>query len=245
MDAYREYVPDPPWRRWIECFWSVSSAAPSSGYPVRPDGCLDIIYSQHTGLRAIGTMTVEQRYDLAARTQTIGVRFRPGMAGRFLRVPPSELTDLTIPLADLWGPKARELTERLEDSRSPESCFASIVEHLPPPGAPNDVQRAIGRMVASYGMIDLDGLAREANLSTRQLRRRFLMESGLTPKHLSRVLRFRRACELARQAPFRGWPAVAADAGYFDQAHLIHDFREFTGQTPMSVFSNTRAALLL
>ena len=61
--------------------------------------------------------------------------------------------------------------------------------------------------------------------------------SGLRPKQLCRVLRFRRACALAgRGLP---WGLVAAEAGYFDQAHLIRDFHEFTGDTPMSVFSNT------
>jgi AraC-like DNA-binding protein len=80
-------------------------------------------------------------------------------------------------------------------------------------------------------------------MSERQFRRRCLEESGLAPKHLCRVLRFRRACELGERG--LPWGLIAAEAGYFDQAHLIRDFREFTGATPMgartnvSVFSNT------
>jgi AraC-like DNA-binding protein len=89
----------------------------------------------------------------------------------------------------------------------------------------------------SHGDIDLDWVARQAGMSERQFRRRCLEESGLAPKQLCRVLRFRRACELGgRGLP---WGLIAAEAGYFDQAHLIRDFREFTGATPMSVFSNT------
>ena len=75
-----------------------------------------------------------------------------------------------------------------------------------------------------------------------QFRRRCLEESGLTPKHLCRVLRFRRACALAH--PAADWAEIAAGAGYFDQSHLIRDFREFTGRTPVSVFSNTRRAVV-
>jgi AraC-like DNA-binding protein len=76
-------------------------------------------------------------------------------------------------------------------------------------------------------------------MSARQFRRRCREESGLGPKHLSRILRFRRACRLAQCG--ESWPQVAVEAGYFDQAHLIRDFREFTGSTPVSVFSKTAA----
>ena len=47
------------------------------------------------------------------------------------------------------------------------------------------------------------------------------------------------SCAKARGS---GWAAIATDAGYFDQAHLIRDFHEFTGRAPVSVFSNTAAA---
>ena len=102
---------------------------------------------------------------------------------------------------------------------------------------PNGVQQAIEAVARSHGDVSIEWVAREAGMSERQFRRRCLEESGLRPKQLCRVLRFRRACALAgRGLP---WGLVAAEAGYFDQAHLIRDFHEFTGDTPMSVFSNT------
>ena len=89
-----------------------------------------------------------------------------------------------------------------------------------------------------FRSVDLEWVARQANLSSRQFRRRCLEESGLTPKQLCRVLRFRHACQLARGGARVEWAGIAAEAGYFDQAHLIRDFREFAGATPVSVFSN-------
>ena len=86
---------------------------------------------------------------------------------------------------------------------------------------------------------DLDGIACAANLSPRNFRRRCLHESGLGPKRLCRVLRFQHTCRLAGAARRPDWPAIALEAGYFDQAHLIRDFHEFTGLTPMAVFFNT------
>ncbi len=106
------------------------------------------------------------------------------------------------------------------------------------------MQRAIEAIAAANGNADLDSVARQANLSPRQFRRRCLQESGLTPKRLCRVLRFQHACRIAGSADRVNWPEVALEAEYFDQAHLIRDFQDFTGLTPMAVFSNTRERAL-
>jgi transcriptional regulator GlxA family with amidase domain len=187
-------------------------------------------------------MTAERRFDFPAAMQCVGVRFRPGMAGVFLRVAPSELTDRSVPVDEIWGRSARELEERLRSARSPGETIALLLRHLPRPGQPpNPVQRAIEALTAAQGAPGVEEAARQANLSPRQFQRRCLEESGLSPKHLCRVLRFRHACILAGRAARPDWAAIAAAVGYYDQAHLIHDFREFTGSTPMSVFSNTGA----
>jgi AraC-like DNA-binding protein len=227
--------------RWVECVWSVESAEAVEGYAVRPDGCLDILYSA-AGLQVVGAMTAEQCHNLAAESITCGLRFRPGMAASFLRVPAAELTDRVIPLDDLWGAPARELQSRLHEAASSEERLAILAATVRPPApAPNAVQQAIEVIAASHGDVDLEWLAAQARMSERQFRRRCLEESGLAPKQLCRVLRFRRACELGQRG--LPWGLIAAEAGYFDQAHLIRDFREFAGATPtMSVFSNTRDA---
>ena len=188
-------------------------------------------------------MTTEKRYDLPAGSQMVGIRFRPGMAGVFLQADPPALTDGVVALEDLWGRAARGLQDRISEARSPEQCAREMMAALRQPHHPfTPIQRAIEAMAAARGVVDLDEIANQANLSTRQFRRRCLEESGLTPKHLCRVLRFRHACELAGSSSRPAWPAIAAEAGYFDQAHLIRDFREFTGTTPVSVFSNTGPA---
>jgi AraC-like DNA-binding protein len=237
-NPYREQAPPPSLAPWVECFWTLDAAAPVPGYTVPPDGCLDIVFSRDEGLRAIGAMTVAHRYDLGA-ARICGVRFRPGMAAPFLKAPAAALTDRELAMEDLWGAPARALAERMANAPSDVETLSAA---LPRPAAPPDgVQRAIAAMAAAHGLADVDAIARTANLSPRQFRRRCLEATGLSPKHLCRVLRFRRASELAAQTPGLKWSLVALDAGYFDQAHLIRDFREFTGCSPMSVLSNTSA----
>ncbi len=180
-----------------------------------------------------------------------GIRFRPGMAGTFLGVSPAELTDGAAPLEDLWDRRAHEFKVKLEEARSIQDAMPILLSSLPMPDpAPNPVQKAIEAIAAANGNADLDSVARQANLSPRQFRRRCLEESGLGPKHLCRVLRFRHACRIARAVgqlnmgqrnmDRLNWSAIALEAEYFDQAHFIRDFRRFTGLTPMAVFSNTR-----
>ena len=241
---YQEFRPQNWLARWVECSWCVHPPVAVSGYPVRPDGCLDLFYSGESGIQVIGTMTAARRFDLIAGSPHMGVRLRPGMAGRLLGIAPVDLTDLQVPVEDLWGHKARELSARLAETGTPEEQLRLLASALPsPPAAPDGVQRAIEAIAASHGTVNVEWVARQANLSPRQFRRRCLEESGLTPKHLSRVLRFRHAWSLAERTAGRDWSGVAAEAGYFDQAHLIRDFRELAGGPPMSVFSNTPAAL--
>ena len=146
---------------------------------------------------------------------------------------------------DVMGHPARALEARLEDTASADECLTVLSAALPVPTEPNLVQRAIAAIAQARGQADLDCIAAQANLSPRQFRRRCLEESGLTPRRLCRVLRFRHAAALAESGRRRpDWAGIAAEAGYFDQANLVGDFREFTGRTPMAVFSNTAHAAL-
>lgn len=238
---YREAAPTGSLSGWVECAWFLESPTPVREHRVAPDGCVDIIYDRDSGLRVIGTMTVERRFDYAGGAAVAGIRFRPGMAATFLGSSPAELTDGSAALDDLWPRRAHALQQRLDDSTSVQEVMQLLLDSVAVPASTqNPVQRAIDALRSNNGNADLDALARHANLSPRQFRRRCLEESGLTPKHLARVLRFRYACQIARAAGRRlDWAVIALDAGYCDQSHFIRDFREFTGRTPMSDLSNT------
>jgi len=214
----------------------MSAAAPA--YPVWPDGCMDLLYSPGVSLDLVGPMTTVQRFDLEAGERREGLRFRPGIAGRFFRIDAAELRDRAIPLEALIGPRARRLLARLDAAESIEERSSLLNGPLlgcaPRPGP---IQLAIAAMTRAHGAVDLDWVAGQARMSARQFRRRCLQESGLGPKHLARVLRFRRAWDLAARG--ESWLRVAVEAGYFDQAHLVRDFREFAGAAPVAVFSKT------
>jgi len=246
--TYREFAPAPALAPFVECFWSVTTATAEPAWLVLPDGCLDIVFWPQGGLRAVGAMTTAQRASIPAGGAVVGVRFRPGMARCFLRAPAGELTDGWAPLDALWGTHGRELCERLGNADSARERMALLAGGLrSPEGGRDGVARAVAAMVVAADEADVDAFARQASLSPRQLRRRSLEETGLTPKRLCRILRFRRAVAATADGARRGWAHLAAQCGYYDQAHLIKDFREFSGYTPveyaaLAVFSNPAIA---
>jgi AraC-like DNA-binding protein len=84
-------------------------------------------------------------------------------------------------------------------------------------------------MLSARGSSSVQCVSEQLDVSRRTLERRFAEEVGLTPKEYCRVLRFRAALDQLGESPA---VEAAANAGYFDQSHLIRDFQEFAGCTP-------------
>ena len=223
LGCYREFAPAARLRQWIECLWVQSP--PVAANLVLPDTCSDVIFSRSGGLRLVGTMTRALPVD-ASREAILGVRFHPGMIRAFFGIPASEITDRVLPLD-----KTREESERLCDCESELAMLRLLESKLAPHSLLSPVQRAIRYLGATGGTERVSTVCRLAGLSDRQFRRRCLEETGVSPKHLARISRFRRAC-LHIRGRNPEWAMLAAELGYFDQAHLIHDFREFSGFTP-------------
>lgn len=208
---YREWAPPPHLDAYIEAFWTSTSKQAATSL-IHPDGCMDIVTSQGE-MTLVGAMPQTQTFCSPTPFHIEGIRFRPGMISSFLKLDAAEWTARRGPLRKI---------------------------NLDPlPLTP--IQKAIAHLTARHGNVDLDWLAGQTNLSTRQFRRLSLQLTGLSPKYLARVLRFRHARELRASQPHESWTSIAHQAGYFDQAHLIRDFRALTGQAPrqMSVLSNS------
>ena len=159
----------------------------------------------------------------------VGARLLPGAGGAAFGVPLAELRNARVP-ADALGvdPRGR-LSGALDPGRAPAALAEmalALVAAAPPDAA---VQAAAVRLLDPGQRVD--ELATALGFSERQLRRRFLAAVGYGPKTLQRVLRLRRFLASAGSS-FDGLAAVAASAGYADQAHLARECRALTGLTP-------------
>ena len=89
------------------------------------------------------------------------------------------------------------------------------------------------------GLISVDNLADEANMSLRNFERRFIDEVGMSPKLYIRITRFFGALQNKMLFPQKSWTTITHEGGYFDQAHFIKECREFASKTPEELFQFT------
>jgi transcriptional regulator GlxA family with amidase domain len=92
-------------------------------------------------------------------------------------------------------------------------------------------------LIKEGGLIKVERLAFHACLSFRQFERVFEQRIGLPPKYFSRLVRFAHAWVIKEQQPNTSWIKIAYECGYFDQMHLIRDFKEFAGVNPAYIES--------
>lgn len=178
-------------------------------------------------------MTTTKTLDIPAGQSFFGVRFHPGMAASFLPEA-ARLNDKIEPLENVISRPARVILEELCKAAGPLEMVAALEEFLRPLDPSDAAEKALQYMAHIQG--PLDNLAADAGLSTRHLRRICLDRAGVSPKYLARILRFRRAAErmaaMTRRRAQPKWADFAVACGYYDQAHFIREFQEFTGSTP-------------
>jgi len=248
--TYREVPPSARLRRYVECYWSQSQEGPGD-HLVLPDGCVDILFSRSggepDGLATVGLMTSPLRVPARAAQSYFGVRFRPGMASAF--IPGAELlTDETTPLDDLIGRAARRMFERLSESDSLEEMGRLMDLSLRPMNPPDAGERVLWQLQAaevSAGS-SLDEAIAQSGLSVRHFRRLCMERAGVSPKYLSRILRFRKAAQkitASKGISQPSWADFAVSCGYYDQAHLIREFQEFAECTPGRFLQSRRRDL--
>ena len=103
------------------------------------------------------------------------------------------------------------------------------------------VSEAAGKIMVSGGVIDIPVLAHTAGLSTRQFARRFIRQIGVSPKLFARVARFEAALQSKARFAAKCWTQIAYEFGYYDQMHMIHDFKDFTGASPKEMLNRLEA----
>jgi AraC-like DNA-binding protein len=221
-----EVKPSAELAEYVDAYWWTDASSPDAITRVIPDGCADVIFDPDSAF-VVGTMT----RPLEARTfpGMFGIRFRPGCAALVLRAPLTTVTDALVPLRDVTRRFPAVNPVRIE---SVEVALRSLLADVKPD---RRVAAAVEVIIRSGGQATIERVAAAAGVSRQHLARAFAYHVGVSPKTFARVVRFRRALKLARTGN-RAWADLAAELGYFDQSHLIAEFREFAGDTPVPFF---------
>lgn len=260
---FRIRKPGPPLDALVETLWLFKSALPSHRKErALPDGCAALIVNlgedetriydresfslrkRFNGSVFVGPQTEFCVIDTAEQTNIAGIHFKPGGAYPFFAPPIDELRGSHLPLDVLWGGFARELRERLLEAAKPEErlqlmeqALLARMRHRHTSHAA--VNFALRQFQAGPFTSRIADVAEKTGFSLRHFIHVFAGQVGLTPKLYCRINRFQRTLQSIASGAAVDWADVALEAGYFDQAHFIHDFRAFSGINP-STYRQTR-----
>ncbi len=198
-------------------------------------------------VHAMGARQSVHRKLIPGGHRAVILRLGLGIHESVLGVSASEIAGRIVPIQEMWGAaESRRLFDRLSGSKtSSEAAFilksaigerhARAVRPCPSTALALDASRRL--MTDSVSVV-----AADIGMSERHLRRVFREAVGVSPKTFAKLARFRRALRAARADAPMGWASIAAAAGYYDQAHLIAEFRAISGVTPRALLDELARA---
>lgn len=175
--------------------------------------------------------------DTDPEDHVLGVHFRPGGAFPFFQPPASELRNLCLPIDTLWRVHSSSLRDRLLEAPGIAAMFSVVEDYLleqlvKPLEQHPAVAFALHHFARLPGATTVASVTDRIGLSSRRFIELFHNQVGLTPKAFCRVRRFQRVLHSIHGAHSVDWAQTALSCGYYDQAHFIHDFQEFSGLRP-------------
>jgi AraC-like DNA-binding protein len=202
-------------------------------------------------VHALGARGKVHRKDGRRGQRAVVARLHLGAPASVLGTPASNIADRIVALEDVWGAAAtRRLVDRLSSARDMIDAAAvlemAIADRF---AAARDrdaraqlVLHAAERLSGANVSANVSAVAAGLGVSERHLRRLFREAVGVSPKAFTRLARFHRALHAAREESDESWAGIAAAAGYYDQAHLIAEFRAIAGAPPRAFLNELRTA---
>lgn len=254
--SHMVYQPAFPLRQYVDFIWRTenSGLVRPSRQSIYPDGAMALVvhlkkptatyfidanaHSIRVPLLA-GPYSRSFQIDPSQPTSVIGVHFRPGAARLFYRVAAHELHNVDIALGELDPAEADHLLNEICSAAGEQAQLHVMEEYLnrklaQAPAIHPAVSYAIEQLSGSGGVCSVRRIQVDTGLSHTRFIQVFREHVGLTPKLFCRVRRFHGLIDRVQKGLRVNWAELAVDCGYFDQAHLIRDFRAFAGITPLA-----------
>lgn len=187
-----------------------------------------------------GLLDSYRQFKNDANTGTILVFFKEGGAAPFFRQPLYELFRESVSLDNfMLRSELLLLEERLCEASTGPAKINVVEEFLISRMRPQEndplIMAALSLIHKNKGDIRISELARQLHTSQSPLEKRFRKIVGASPKKFASIVRIKNT--IARYTPGQSLTSLGYEAGYYDQAHFIKEFKTFTGQTPESYFS--------
>lgn len=256
---YQIYTPSQELQPFVKCFWSLDDD--EKKVPVKqrvlPDGCMEMIFHYGDLYRQYfedGSSIIQPRsfvfgqitrYIEIAPTGISGIfsaRFLPDGISPFLKMPVTQLENKAVSLKDIFNEDGNILEEKVLNATNNDDRIRQIETFLLSKLTEQNTIDAITKscvdiILQSQGQIGITTLAGKMNIHRRNMERKFTSVIGISPKQLAKVARLQATLKMLGQKKFTNLTEIAYENGYFDQAHFIKDFKEFTGINPKSFFT--------
>jgi AraC-like DNA-binding protein len=250
--VYLESRPGVALAPYVEKLWCCEHYETSHRYErVLPHARFQLIIDLASGRGpaiVVGARTKHSILETACVRSVMGAVFRPGGALPFFDPPADEISLRPVLLGDLWGSGASRLRERLLEAPGSaarlEILGAELARRLgEKPALHSAVRCALAAFRCQPHMPGILEVARYTGLSRRRLAELFRTQVGLTPKLYCRLRRFQQVVRRVAAGLPIDWAQVSLDGGYYDQAHMAHEFREFSGVSPGAWLESERPFL--
>jgi AraC-like DNA-binding protein len=214
---------------------------------IRPTG------SEVTRMAETATLIGIQTYQRAqllirGNVETFVIVFRPAGIYQLFGLPALENVNLDHAAHAVFGAAASDLQQRLGNAH----CFQERVQiadqfitgqSFKAQPAADPIEAAANEIVSNYGVCRIDCLVRQTGLAIRNFQRMFQQRVGVSPKLFARIARFESALKAKALSPQMSWTNIAHEFGYHDHMHMVHDFRQLSGQTPTGILEQVESVL--
>lgn len=204
---------------------------------VLPDPCVNLTF-EPDGVLLHGVKHRRSSHELPGAGIVVGTKFRPGGFSGFVPGPVQALADRAQRVADMFGAEGAALERALTEAASTQERIALLTEFVrarrPPPNAQRELAASVVEaMREAPSETRVADLAARFAVTPRSLQRLFAVHVGTSPKRVLQRFRHQKATDRLDGAENVGH--LAAELGYFDQAHFTQDFRAATGRLPSAL----------
>lgn len=257
---YEVYTPSPALSKQVRKYWSLDNTfneGPHERERIFPDGCIELIFNCSDEFKKFdnevdfhiqppcfihGQLKTYFELQALGKISVFSARLNPAGLQPFINFDVDSFTGNLLTMSQVWGKDGEQLEKEMlacndhhERIVVLEKFLLSKRQALKIDNAP--VEYCVDAMEKSIGAISIDKLADELEIGKRQLERKFTAAVGISPKLLARVIRFQNILQLIENKEFKSFTTIAYEGGFYDQAHFIKDFKDFTGLNPKQYFS--------
>lgn len=208
-----------------------------------PDGCINILIDLNEeqiekSISVLGPITSSNNYEIEDSVNIFGIRILPGKFSDLVNIPMKYIVNKQLLLKDVIGDFCKYIPENAQDidekmlMSSIDNYTLEFFENIPSCKNKTVMPNLIRYIYDNKGQVSVEELSKVSNYSSRNLHRISESEIGMNLKLFCRIVRFQNMLYSIKDKGDLNWKSVALDNGYYDQSHLVKEFKFFCGISP-------------